>query len=195
MSGADGTAASAVQLRGLQPGDLGWVVGRHGALYGSEYGFDQRFEALVARIVADYVERLDPSLEHAWIAQRAGAQDDAADPRLGCVFLVQARDDTTHQPEPGVAQLRLLLVEPAARGLGLGQRLTAACEDFARQAGYRRMRLWTNRSLSAARAIYRKAGYQLVDSQAHESFGNVQVGEVWEKALTEAAPGSEPDTP
>jgi GNAT superfamily N-acetyltransferase len=172
-----------VHLRGLQPGDLGWVVGRHGALYGSEYGFDQRFEAMVARIVADYVDRLDPALECAWIAQRAGAADDVADPRLGCVFLVQARDDTTQQPEPGVAQLRLLLVEPAARGLGLGQQLTAACEAFARQAGYRRMRLWTNRSLTAARAIYRKAGYQLLDSQAHESFGNVQVGEVWEKEL------------
>jgi GNAT superfamily N-acetyltransferase len=195
MSGADGTAATAVQLRGLQPGDLGWVVGRHGALYGSEYGFDQRFEALVARIVAEYVERLHPALENAWIAQRADVSGMTTDPRLGCVFLVQARDDTTQQPDPGVAQLRLLLVEPQARGLGLGQRLTAACEDFARQAGYRRMRLWTNRSLSAARAIYRKAGYQLLDSQAHESFGNVQVGEVWEKALTEAAPGSEPDTP
>lgn len=186
---------ASVQLRGLQPGDLGWVVGRHGALYAAEYGFDQRFEALVARIVADYVERLEPALETAWIAQRADAGGSANDNRLGCVFVVQARNDHTLQPEPGVAQLRLLLVEPQERGLGLGQRLTAACEDFARQAGYRRMRLWTNRSLSAARAIYRKAGYQLLDSQAHESFGNVQVGEVWEKALTEAAPGSEPGTP
>ncbi len=192
MSGEAGTEP---HLRGLKPGDLGWVVGRHGALYAAEYGFDQRFEALVARIVADYVERLEPALETAWIAQRADTGGSANDNRLGCVFVVQARNDHTLQPEPGVAQLRLLLVEPQARGLGLGQRLTAACEDFARQAGYRRMRLWTNRSLSAARAIYRKAGYQLLDSQAHESFGNVQVGEVWEKALTEAAPGSEPDTP
>jgi GNAT superfamily N-acetyltransferase len=169
----------AVTLRGLQPGDLGWVISRHGALYAQEYGFDQRFEALVARIAADYIDRLNPAQENAWIADSAGVP-------LGCVFLVQARDEETQEPESGVAQLRMLLVEPQARGLGLGKRLTNACEDFARSVGYTRMRLWTNQSLTAARAIYRAAGYQLLASEEHASFGNLQVGEVWEKSLKTA---------
>lgn len=164
----------------LGPGDLGWVIGRHGALYALEYGFDQRFEALVARIAADYVRRLDPARECAWIAEMDGVA-------VGCVFLVQARDEGTQLPEPGVAQLRLLLVEPRARGHGVGKRLTAQCETFARQAGYARIRLWTNQVLSAARAIYQAAGYRLLASEAHDSFGSVQVGEVWEKDLGSTA--------
>jgi GNAT superfamily N-acetyltransferase len=167
---------SPLRLRMLRPGDLGWVIGRHGALYAQEYGFDQRFEALVARIAADYVTRLDPARECAWIAE-ADAQ------AVGCVFLVQARDPDTQQPDPGVAQLRMLLVEPRARGHGVGKLLTAQCEAFARRAGYLRIRLWTNQVLSAARAIYRAAGYRLMASEAHDSFGSVQVGEVWEKEL------------
>ena len=163
-------------LLGLQPGDLGWVVARHGALYAQEYGWDQRFEALVARIAADYVEQLDPAHESAWIAQWQGVP-------MGCVFVVQARDDTTHAPLPGVAQLRLLLVEPAARGRGIGKLLTAECERFARAAGYRHMRLWTNSLLLAARGIYQAAGYRMTASEAHHSFGHALVGEVWEKAL------------
>ena len=169
-------APSPPTLRGLQPGDLGWVVARHGALYAQEYGWDQRFEALVARIAADYVEQLDPARESVWIAQWRGVP-------MGCVFVVQARDDTTHQPLPGVAQLRLLLVEPAARGRGIGKLLTAECERFARAAGYRHMRLWTNSLLLAARGIYQAAGYRMTASEAHHSFGHALVGEVWEKAL------------
>lgn len=175
------TLTSPIQLRTLRAGDLGWVIGRHGALYAQEYGFDQRFEALVARIAADYVTCLDPQRECAWIAEVDGQA-------AGCVFLVQARDEATQQPEPGVAQLRMLLVEPHARGFGLGKRLTAQCERFACEAGYTRIRLWTNQALSAARAIYQAAGYRLLSSKPHESFGNVQIGEVWEKELAGPAP-------
>ena len=169
-------ASSPVTLRGLQPGDIGWMVARHGTIYAREYGWDQRFEALVARIGADYVDRLDAQRESAWIAERDGQP-------LGCVFLVQARDDATGLPEPAVAQLRLLLVEPAARGLGIGKRLVDECHRFARSAGYVRIRLWTNSVLLAARAIYAKAGDRLVASEAHESFGHALVGEIWELGL------------
>ena len=126
--------------------------------------------------MADYVAHLDAARECAWIADRGGVA-------LGCVFLVQARDERTHKVEPGVAQLRLLLVEPSARGLGLGRRLTEECESFARGAGYKRMRLWTNSLLLAARGIYRAAGYELLASETHHSFGHELVGETWEKAL------------
>ncbi len=174
------TPTSPIRLRTLRAGDLGWVISRHGALYAQEYGFDQRFEALVARIAADYVMRLDARRECAWIAEVDGQS-------AGCVFVVQARDETTQQPDSGVAQLRMLLVEPRARGFGLGKLLTAQCERFAREAGYTHMRLWTNQALSAARAIYQAAGYRLLSSEAHESFGNVQIGEVWEKELAGTA--------
>ena len=157
---------------------MGWVVSRHGALYADEYGCDMRFEALVARIAADFIDRFDTRREACWIAER-----DAAN--IGCVFLVQARDEATQAALEGVAQLRLLLVEPAARGLGLGARLVDECERFARQAGYRRITLWTNSMLRAARGIYQKAGYQLVKSEAHQSFGHDLVGEVWELALAQ----------
>ena len=168
-----------VQLQALRPGDLGWVIIRHGALYAQEYGWDQRFEALVARIAADYVDRLDATRECAWIAHIDGQP-------VGCVFVVQARDDSTQLPDPGVAQLRLLLVEPQARGRGVGKLLSQACEDFAQQAGYRRMRLWTNSLLLAARAIYQGSGYRLLASEPHHSFGHALVGEVWEKTLPAA---------
>ncbi len=169
-------AAEPATLRGLQPGDLGWVVSRHGALYGAEYSWDQRFEALVARIAADYVDQLDPGLENAWIAEQGGHA-------MGCVFLVQARHEKTGRPLPGVAQLRMLLVEPAARGRGVGRLLVQACHRFAAQAGYRKVRLWTNSLLLAARGIYLTAGYRLLSSQAHHSFGQALVGEVWELDL------------
>lgn len=165
-----------VILRAPRPGDIGWVVSRHGALYAAEYGWDWRFEALVARIAADVVDRFDAAREACWIAERDGE-------RLGCVFLVQARDEATGEPEPGTAQLRMLIVEPAARGLGLGKRLVEACHDFAREAGYRRMRLWTNSVLLAARGIYTKAGYRLVATEPHHSFGQALVGETWEMDL------------
>ncbi len=181
LGGAGEPAApSAVRLRPPVPGDMGWVVSRHAALYAQEYGWDWRFEALVARIAADFIERFDPELEACWMAER----DTAGGPeRLGCVFLVQARSEATGAVEPGIAQLRMLLLEPAARGQGLGKRLVDECERFARQRGYRRIRLWTNRVLAAARGIYQAAGYKLVASEKHTSFGKKLVGEIWELDL------------
>lgn len=169
-------AAAEVRLRAHRPGDFGWIVMRHGALYAQEYGWDSGFEALVARIGAGFIERFDAAREACWIAERAGRP-------LGCVCLVKARDDATQAVQPGVAQLRLLLVDPAARGAGIGRRLTQACETFARDAGYARIRLWTNANLLAARAIYRSAGYVLTASEPHHSFGHDLVGETWELAL------------
>jgi GNAT superfamily N-acetyltransferase len=157
-----------VRLRKHRPGDMGWVVQRHGELYWDEFGYDERFEALVAGIVARFIERLDARRERCWIAEREGE-------RLGAVFLVKR--------SAGAAQLRLLLVEPAARGLGLGRRLVAACIRFARRAGYRKLVLWTQSELAAARGIYEKAGFHLVRSEAHESFGKPLKGETWELKL------------
>jgi len=169
-------AAAPLALRPHRAGDIGWVIARHGALYADEFGWDMRFEALVARIAADFIDRFDATREACWIAERAGTP-------LGCVFLVQARDDGSGAVEPGVAQLRLLLVEPGARGLGVGKRLVDECTAFARSAGYARIRLWTNSLLLAARGIYAKAGYRLIASEAHESFGHALVGEIWELPL------------
>jgi DNA-binding MarR family transcriptional regulator/GNAT superfamily N-acetyltransferase len=159
-------------LRTHRAGDLGWIVSRHGTLYEQEWGLDMRFEALVARISANFIERFDDARERCWIAERQGE-------RAGCVMLVQARDEATGEPLPGVAQLRLLLVEPAARGLGLGAHLTDECSRFAREAGYRRIQLWTNSVLLGARHIYAQAGYRLLSSEPHHSFGQPQVGETW----------------
>lgn len=192
-----GTSAPEVTLRPHRAGDIGWVVSRHGALYAAEYGWDLRFEALVARIAADFVDRFDARREACWIAVRGQG---AAEERLGCVFLVQARREDG-QVDEGVAQLRMLLVEPSARGLGLGKRLTQACEDFARRAGYDRIRLWTNSVLLAARGIYQAAGYRKLASERHASFGAQLVGETWEKELRRipgapaASPGRAPARP
>ncbi len=175
-------AAGEIRMRGLQSGDLGWVISRHGSLYAQEYGWDLRFEAMVAQIAAQFGERFDPAREAGWIAVRGEGADTE---RLGCVFLVQARDDETGAALDGVAQLRMLLVEPAARGLGLGKQLVAHCEQFARQAGYRSIRLWTNSLLSAARCIYAAQGYRLIASEPHHSFGHDLVGETWELDLDE----------
>ena len=175
--GRAGAAAAPWLLRPPHSGDIGWVVGRHGALYASEYAWDWRFEALVARIAADFVDRFDPAREACWIAERDGRN-------VGCVFLVQARDESPQQQVlEGTAQLRMLLVEPTARGLGIGARLVDECERFARARGYRRIVLWTNSILVAARAIYRRAGYVLTASEPHQSFGHALVGETWELTL------------
>lgn len=168
-------AAGEPVIRALgRPGDLGWVVMAHGEVYAAEFGWDSGIEALTARIVADYAGDHDPARESAWIAELDGR-------RVGCVFCVRADDQT--------AQLRILLVDPAGRGRGLGALLTQRCIDFARAAGYRRMRLWTNHPLTAARELYLAAGFTLVESEPHRSFGVDLIGQVYELDL-----GSPPAT-
>jgi DNA-binding MarR family transcriptional regulator/GNAT superfamily N-acetyltransferase len=159
---------AAYLLRPLIPGDLGWIVQRHGVLYSQEYGWDATFEALVARIVADYVEHHDPRRENAWIAEADGEP-------VGCVLCAR-RDDET-------AQLRVLLVEPHARGHGIGARLVDECLRFARRAGYHQIVLWTYDTLSAARRIYQAAGFARTEATAEHSYGHDLTGELWACSL------------
>jgi DNA-binding MarR family transcriptional regulator/GNAT superfamily N-acetyltransferase len=158
------TEATTLTFREPRPGDLGWIVQRHGELYASEWNYDDRFEALVATIVGEYVAKRVPEREQCWIAELDGE-------RAGSVFLVRKTDET--------AKLRLLLVEPTARGHGIGAKLVRLCTDFARSAGYREITLWTQSELVAARAIYVREGYVLVDSKPHEDFGKPCVAETW----------------
>lgn len=151
-------------LREPQPGDMGWIVHRQGLLYASEYGWNAEFEALVAEIVAKYVQNFDPRSDRCWIAEKDGQV-------VGSIFVVR-QDEAT-------AKLRLLYVDANARGLGIGRRLVDECLRFARQAGYKKMVLWTNSVLVDARRIYEKAGFQLIEEEAHHSFGKNLVGQTW----------------
>ena len=159
-----------VLLREPKPGELGWIVERNAAVYAAEYGFNTDYEGLVARIVADFAQDHDPHLERVWIAEIDGRP-------AGCVMCV--RDDT-----PGAARLRLLLVDPETRGLGIGDQLVAACVEFARSVGYREMLLWTNDCLAAARKIYQRHGFTLVTEKPHRSFGVDLTGQDWRLELT-----------
>jgi len=168
LLGSSGASPATTTIREPRPGDMGWVVQSHGALYASEYGFDSSFEALVAEICAKFLGSFDASRERCWIADIDGAQ-------VGSVFLVKHSDD--------VAKLRLLLVEPAGRGHGLGRRLVGECVAFARACGYRKIALWTQSILAGARRIYSDAGFVLVESEPHRSFGQSLIGETWEMKL------------
>lgn len=169
LLGARAKPGTSYFLRQHRPGDIGWVVQRHSELYWQEYHYDERFEALVAEICAEFIQKLDPVHERCWIAEKDGVN-------VGSVFLVKK--------SASVAKLRLLLVEPSARGLGIGKRLVDECVRFARGAGYKKILLWTQSELLAARSIYQRAGFQKIAEEKHESWSRTDlVAETWELKL------------
>jgi DNA-binding MarR family transcriptional regulator/GNAT superfamily N-acetyltransferase len=161
---ADPGTGPAFVLRGHRPGDMGWIASRHGALYSDEYGLNHKMEAYVAEVVAKFLREFDPAREHCWIAEQDGAP-------IGSVFIVEESDS--------VARLRMLIVEPKARGLGVGRRLVEECVRFARQASYSEITLWTHSILIAARRIYASLGFQIVETETHDEFGPELIGETW----------------
>jgi|ERR1043165_1113841 DNA-binding MarR family transcriptional regulator/GNAT superfamily N-acetyltransferase len=168
LGASAGAGIPAIVLRPHQPGDMGWVTSAHGAIYAQEYGWDLTFEALVGKITAEFIETFDPRRERCWIAELDGE-------RVGSVFVVRKSDQ--------IAKLRLLIVDPRARGLKLGTRLVEECLRFAKAAGYSSITLWTQSILIAAREIYQRAGFTLVAEEPHRSFGADLIGETWERAL------------
>jgi DNA-binding MarR family transcriptional regulator/GNAT superfamily N-acetyltransferase len=168
LFGTDADQKASYVLRPPNPGDYGWVIQKNGELYSQEHGWDETYEGLVAEIVAHFINNNDPARERCWIAEKDGEN-------VGCVFLVKQDDET--------AKLRLLIVDPKARGLGLGQRLVSECTRFARRCGYKKITLWTQSMLTAARHIYKKEGYKKVSSKRHRSFGHNLVAETWELDL------------
>jgi DNA-binding MarR family transcriptional regulator/GNAT superfamily N-acetyltransferase len=168
LLGHNSEASRTFILRPHRPGDMGWVTQCHGALYSEEYGLNEKMEAYVAEVVASFLRELDPVREHCWIAEQDGTQ-------VGSVFIVKESD--------AVARLRLLIVEPKARGLGVGRRLVEECIRFSRQAGYREITLWTHSILTAARRIYAAAGFKIVETETHDEFGPELVGETWTLTL------------
>ncbi len=164
----DKTAEPIVRFRSHRPGDIGWVIQRHGALYAQEYGWDESFEALVAEVAAQFIKNFDPNRERCWIAELDGEP-------VGSIFLVKYTDE--------IAKLRLLLVEPHARGLGIGRSLVRECVEFARQSGYKRVTLWTQSCLLAARKLYAEAGFKLIKKEPQRAFGAELVSETWELEL------------
>lgn len=163
-----GASEKRIELRALQPGDLGWVIQRQATLYAREYGWNQEFESLLARICADYVDHLDPARENAWIAEIDGV-------RAGAIFCVKKDEET--------AQLRMLFVEPSARGLGVGSKLVETCLAFAKNAGYRTITLWSNDVLTSARRIYVRAGFKLIEEEPYRGYGHDLVGQIWSREL------------
>jgi GNAT superfamily N-acetyltransferase len=170
LKGRSAVAREGITLRPHRSGDIGWAIERHGQLYADEYRWDIQFEALVAQLFGKFAARHDPKTERMWVAEIGGE-------RVGCVFLVRNEDD------PNAAQLRCLLVDPKGRGKGVGRRLVQECIAFATAAGYKKIVLWTNDVLTAARRLYEAEGFTLVKQQRHRSFGHALVGQTWMRSL------------